>query len=200
VRPRTWCAQASQGKRGWIKRPSGTVRGFLVFQALRARLPSERPSGTVRGFLVFQALRARLLSERPSGTVRGFLVFQALRAGLPSERPSGTVRGFLIFQALRARLPSERSYGTVMVSYASAPGRAWFRTPVIYLHWAPPAFVQPFHEKLRRRVDYGGQAGDHLRHCDVYKLSGCHLAPSLQYIAHFSGALRSGPMGLTSTV
>jgi hypothetical protein len=28
-----------------------------------------------------------------------------------------------------------------------------------YLHWVPPAFVQPFHEKLRRRVDYGGQAG-----------------------------------------
>jgi hypothetical protein len=28
-----------------------------------------------------------------------------------------------------------------------------------YLHWVPPAFVQPFPEKLRRRVDYGGEAG-----------------------------------------
>jgi hypothetical protein len=42
------------------------------------------------------------------------------------------------------------------------PAIFWFPrhfVPGFYLHWVPPAFVQPFHEKLRRRVDYGGQAG-----------------------------------------
>jgi hypothetical protein len=50
------------------------------------------------------------------------------------NRPLGTVRSFLFFQALRARL----------------------------LSLVPSSFVPPFHEKTRRRVDYGGQAGTNL--------------------------------------
>jgi hypothetical protein len=31
-----------------------------------------------------------------------------------------------------------------------------------YSHWVPSSFVSPVHEKTRRRVDYGGQAGTNL--------------------------------------